>query len=142
MIQLLGVDADLILVAALVFVAIVVALLSRIGLLPKKSLPYVGAALLAAIGWAVFRNWGAKAEKKVLDQHRDDLRKLEPPLDAARTAFAGREEALRAADAEIARHEEALKRRALRAQAKPADRPTVDQMSAQEVLDEFRKAFP
>lgn len=135
-------DGDLLLVGALVFTAIVVVLLSRLGFLPKKSLPYIGATLLGVIGLGVFRKWRSSAERQALEDDRNRLRALEPELEEKRKRFQASEDAYRQVQAEIDRREEALQRRALLAEAEPADRDTVEQLSAEEVFERYRRAFP
>ena len=141
MTKLLMPNFDLLLVAALVFVAIVVMLLSRIGLLPKKSVPYVAAALLATIGIALFKSWKRKAELNVLDDNREKLRAQERVAEDARKRLAADEAALAPIDAEIQRVEAAQQRLVLVAYARDAARRReIEAMSDEEVFRQLAEA--
>ncbi len=140
--KLVGPDADVLVVAGLVFVVIVLVVLSRIGLLPKKSLPYVGVTLLGALGVAVFRRWRSAAERRVLDDRRDTLVKLEGDAQKARERLEAGDQAYRDVQAEIHRQEEALQKRSLLAQAENAGkRQEIETMSGEEVFKRFRETF-
>lgn len=141
MTKLLMPNLDLLLVAVLVFVAIVVALLSRIGLLPKKSIPYVAAALLATIGFALFKSWKRKAELNVLEDNRKKLRAQEQVAEEARKKLAADEAAMAPIDAEIQRVEAAQQRRVLVADARDAARRReIEALSDEEVFRQLTEA--
>ena len=141
MTKLLMPNLDLLFVAALVFVAIVVMLLSRIGLLPKKSVPYVAVALLATIGLALFKSWKRKAEFNVLEENRKKLRAQEQVAEEARKKLAADEAALVPIDAEIQRLEAAQQRRVLLADARDAARRReIEAMSDDEVFRQLEEA--
>ena len=57
----------------LVVVALVVLLISRMGLLPSKSLPYVAGALLAIFGLAIAKRWRDKGLRDEAEKRRKSL---------------------------------------------------------------------
>lgn len=71
----------MILVAAGVFFAV------RIGVLPKKSAPFVAVALLAAFGFSMYRQKHAKNLQAVLKQKEKELKKREARLNELREQF-------------------------------------------------------
>jgi hypothetical protein len=71
----------MILVAAGVFFAV------RIGVLPKKSAPFVAVALLAAFGFSMYRQKHAKNLQAVLREKEKELKKREARLNELREQF-------------------------------------------------------
>ena len=71
----------MILVAAGVFFAV------RIGVLPKKSAPFVAVALLAAFGFSMYRQKHAKNLQAVLKEKEKELKKREARLNELREQF-------------------------------------------------------
>jgi hypothetical protein len=71
----------LILVSAGVFFAV------RIGVLPKKSAPFVAVAVLAAIGFSMYRQKHAKNLHNVLKEKEKELKKREERLKELKTNF-------------------------------------------------------
>src|SRR5688572_21469464 len=71
----------MILVAAGVFFAV------RIGVLPKKSAPFVAVALLAAIGFSMYRQKHARNLQAVLKEKEKELKKREAKLNELREQF-------------------------------------------------------
>lgn len=98
---------DVTLALGLIAVALVVFLLARMEVLPRKSLPYVAAGLAGAFGIGVFNAWRRRAAK-------DDLARAEQAVKAARARLPGlkaqSEAAARTAEALDAQH--ALQREA------------------------------
>ncbi len=64
----------LILIAAAVFFAV------RIGVLPKKSAPFVAVALLAAAGFSVYRQKHARNLQAILKEKEQELKKRDEVL--------------------------------------------------------------
>jgi uncharacterized membrane protein len=64
---------DIAIAGILVAVALVVVLISRTGLLPSKSLPYIAGALLGVVFVALGKRMKKKAILAEADKRRDDL---------------------------------------------------------------------
>ncbi len=140
---LLSEHIDLLVAGGLIAVALVIYFLSRLRLLPKKSLPFVAGALLGVVGIGIWR-------AKRTDALRQELKRKEKELDALKqrseTLRDGSEEAERALQAAIAageRQREALMRNIMRnEQATEAARARIDEIPDSQLADEFVRMFP
>lgn len=97
---LTGAATDLWLAVGLFVAAFGVLLLTRIGMLPKKSIPYVLLAVGGAFGWAWFRSRQARGLRQQLEKERRRLEGMEGRAAALRQqlgASEGRLDATRAA---------------------------------------------
>lgn len=106
--SLAGAAADLSLAVGLVIAAAGIILLTRIGMLPKKSLPYALLAVGGAFGLAWFKTRQARGLRRKLEEERRRLGDVEARaaklrqqlgasdarLDAARAAFEARHTAI------------------------------------------------
>ena len=71
---------DITIALAVVAVAVVVFFAVRIGVLPKKSAPFVAVALLAAIGFSAYRERHARNLHGVLKKKEAELRRKDQEL--------------------------------------------------------------
>jgi Skp family chaperone for outer membrane proteins len=83
--QILAPDIAIALVLMLVSAGVFFAV--RIGVLPKKGAPFVAVALLAAIGFSMYRQKHAKNLHKVLKEKEKELKKREERLKELKTQF-------------------------------------------------------
>lgn len=81
--SLLNLSVDLSLAVGLVIAAVGIIVLTRIGLLPKKSVPYVVLAVGGAFGIAWFKKRQADGLRARLRAEEDRLKALEGRLSAA-----------------------------------------------------------
>jgi Skp family chaperone for outer membrane proteins len=71
---------DITIALAVVVVAVAVFFAVRIGVLPKKSAPFVAVALLAAIGFSAYRERHARNLHAVLKKKEEELRRKDKEL--------------------------------------------------------------
>ena len=79
---------DLIIALGLIGIVIVVFLLSRMKLLPKKTLPYIALALLAGLGIAYFKTRKDDNVKKEIERLKEDIKKREAKVEELKKADA------------------------------------------------------
>jgi len=72
---------DVTIAVVLILVGLTVFLISRIGMLPKKSLPFIAAAFLGAIGVSVFHQWRRNKLLKEIDERKESADKRKAELD-------------------------------------------------------------
>ena len=106
--SVLGQYLDVIIAGALLLVGGVIFLLSRINILPKKSLPYVAAAIAGAVGLGIFSQWRrskligelderkkkADERKKELDTQKQELERLSARVDEKKSEVDARDAGL------------------------------------------------
>lgn len=139
----LGERLDLLVAGGLIAIAAVLYILSRIRLLPKKSLPFVAGALLAVLGIGIWRAKRTDALREELKRKQKELEALKKRADTLRDGSEEAEQELRAAIAEGEREREALMRNILRnEQGTEVARERVDALPDDQLLDEFMRAFP
>lgn len=133
---------DIGIAVVLVAIALVVILIARMGILPKKSLPYVAAALAGVTGIAVFQRIKAKGLAKELEARRRALQDLEGRLAQTRARFEASDQTQAAVRAELQRQEEAVQKAILVARANTdAQRQEIDNLSGEEVFRRFDEVF-
>jgi phenylalanyl-tRNA synthetase alpha subunit len=133
---------DIYIALGLVVIVVVVYLLSRMKLLPKKSLPYLLIGLGALLGLAIFRALKKdkileeiNKQKEEIEKRKEKLKELEKDADAAKNK-------LDEIDAELERKREAHEKQALlEAEELKKEKERIKNLSGGELLDEFAKAF-
>lgn len=98
---LFNLSVDLSLAVGLIIAAIGIVLLTRIGLLPKKSVPYVLLAVGGAFGLAWFKRRQARGLRKRLQEEERRLKALEARLAEAGARLGESDARLEATRAEV-----------------------------------------
>jgi len=140
--RFLGGYADLVIAGGLVLIAIVVFLLSRMGLLPKKSIPIVAGALLGAFGIVIWRQRRTQIMRARLEELEKELKIREDKVKNLRAGSLASETELRKAQAELSAQRAALQQSILQVDASTkAERERIDRLDTNEVADEFVRRF-
>jgi Skp family chaperone for outer membrane proteins len=134
---------DLMIAALLALVVIAVFLLTRMKLLPSKSIPYVLGGGLALIGVAVARKYLADHLNEKLKQREKELKQREKDIDRLRQSSQASETELRRRQAELEAQREAFQRNILELRAaEQAEVKRVQEMDREKLNEEFMKLFP
>lgn len=140
--RFLGGYADLVIAGGLVLIAIVVFLLSRMNLLPKKSLPIVAGALVGAFGIVIWRQRRIQIMRDRLKELEKELKTREDKVKELRAGSLASETELRKAQAELSAQRAALQQSILQVDARTkAERERIDRLDTNEVADEFVRRF-
>jgi len=133
---------DIYIALGLIFIVIVVYLLSRMKLLPKKSLPYLLLGLGAFLGLAFLR---ARKRDKILEEiemQKKEIQKRKQKLEDLEKKSDIAKHKLDEIDAELERKREAHEKQALlETEALKKEKERIKNLSGSELLDEFAKAF-
>ncbi len=98
---LFNLSADISLAIGLIIAGIAIALLGRMGILPKKTIPYAILAAGAAVGLAWFRARKRGALRKQLEEQEKELKALEERMIESRDRFTASDEHLNEVRAEV-----------------------------------------
>jgi nitrate reductase NapE component len=140
--RFLGGYADLVIAGGLVLIAIVVFLLSRMGLLPKKSIPIVAGALVGAFGIVIWRQRRTQIMRARLEELEKELKIREGKVKQLRDGSLASETELRKAQAELSAQRTALQQSILQVDARTKEeRERIDRLDTNEVADEFVRRF-
>ncbi|MFL5493819.1 MAG: hypothetical protein ACJ8DC_05460 [Gemmatimonadales bacterium] len=140
--RFLGGYADLVIAGGLVLIAIVVFLLSRMGLLPKKSLPIVAGALVGVFGFTIWRERRTRDMRARLDELEKQLKEREKKVQELRDGSLASEAELRKAQADLTAQRAALQQSILQVDAKTkAEQERIERLDTNEVADEFVRRF-
>lgn len=140
--RFLGGYADLVIAGGLILIAIVVFLLSRMGLLPKRSLPIVAGALVGAFGIVIWRERRTRIMRARLEELEKELKTREDKVKELRAGSLASETELRKAQAELSAQRTALQQSILQVDARTREeRERIDRLDTNEVADEFVRRF-
>ena len=139
---MIGIGNDLVIALGLVGIVVVTFIISKIGILPKKSLPFVAAGLAAIFGITLFRESRIKGLRKDLDEREKRLREQEEKLKGLKDKYGASEAELNKALAELEKQRRAYERSLLEIKAKnEEEKKRIDELPDDEVFKEFREAF-
>jgi septal ring factor EnvC (AmiA/AmiB activator) len=103
-------STDLIIALGLIGIVIIIFIVYRLGVLPKKSIPFILAAVAAVCGWSWFQNYRLRSLKKELEKREEDLRIQEQRLEELKKNFEITEEQLQTAQHELDQQRSAYKK--------------------------------
>ena len=134
-------DVDTFIALGLIGIVIVTFLIYRMGLLPKKSLPFVVGGLLAVFGIYLFRSAKRNGLKKELEKRGKELQE-EKKLAEMKANLNVSEEELAQAQVELDNQRAAVKKAMLLNEAEnKAEKERIDNLSTEETFDEFDQVF-
>ena len=133
---------DIAIAGVLLVIALVTVVISKMGLLPKKLLPYLAVGLGTAFTIAWLRRWG-------LNRHSDDAKKQEEALAEQEGRLAQAQPGLAATDQQLAQARAALEaRRAALAKdsllinaTSAEDKKKIDALQGEELFAKYREQF-
>lgn len=132
---------DLIIALGLIGIVIVVFLLSRMKLLPKKTLPYIALALLAGLGIAYFKTRKDDNVKKEIERLKEDIKKREAKVEELKKTDAINVEKLNTISGEIDNKLATHARETLKEKANlEEEKKRLENLTDMEVFEEYRKA--
>lgn len=133
---------DLIIAFGLIGIIIVVFLISRIGILPRKSLPFVAAALAGAFGIALFRKYRTDRIKEDIKKLEGELENKEKRLSAIKENYNASEQKLNEMKSDLERSRDAYQKEILHINEKnKEEKELIDKLSGEELHDKFLKSF-
>ena len=126
----------------LIVVAIVVIVASRMGVLPKKSLPFVAGALASVFGFSLFKKWQDKSRRSALEQKEKELGDIATRAQATAAATSAADVQRTAALAELQRQKEAAQKERLLIQARTAaEKEAISKLQGEELFEKFVEVF-
>ena len=126
----------------LIVVAIVVIVASRMGVLPKKSLPFVAGALASVFGFSLFKKWQDKSRRSALEQKEKELGDITTRAQATAAATSAADVQRTAALAELQRQKEAAQKVGLLIQARTAaEKEAISKLQGEELFEKFVEVF-
>ncbi len=139
---MIGGYMDLIVAGALVVIVLITLLVSRMGLLPTKSLPFVLGALAAIMGFSIWRETRMKGLKNKLEKQEEALKKREEKLKELKQTYDASEEQLKNARMELENIRKAYRKALLQLKAEnEREKERIDNLEGDELLNEFMSAF-
>jgi septal ring factor EnvC (AmiA/AmiB activator) len=133
-------DYDLLVALGLIVIVVFVLFLVKIGLLPKKSLPFVLGAMLGIFGFSLWREHRMKKLRQELWKREAELKKREEILKKLKEDYQASEQELAKARAELQKHREAYQKAILQLNAQnEQEKERIDQLFGDALQDEFSK---
>lgn len=133
---------DLTIAFGLIGIAVIVFLLSRMGVLPKKSLPYVAAALVGVFGLVLFRKSRERGLRNRLKEEEERLEALEERANATRVAVEESNQQLDEALFTLQQRKEATQKEILLIRAEnEKKKQEIENLSRDEVFIRFAETF-
>ena len=136
------IDIDLIIAFVIIGIVLAVFLLSKINLLPKKSLPFIIAGLAGALGITLFQKNRMKGLRKELDEREKKLREKEEKLKKLKDNYSASEKHLQQANAELEKQRAAYQKTILQIKAEnEEEKERINRLSGEDLHNEFLEAF-
>ncbi len=137
------VPGDLWLALGLIAIIAISVIGSRIGVLPKKSVPYVATAVGGALAATLLRRWLLRAELKEFQQAKAEAERVGRELDAMKKEYAmsqqKRDQAAAEYEAKIAAHRENLLLIDARTEARKREIEAMSEDEQDRLIAEFVK---
>lgn len=132
---------DLIIALGLIGIVVVVFLLSRMKLLPKKTLPYIALALAAGLGIAYFKARQQDKVKKEIERLKEEIKKREARVEELKKVDTINVEKLKEISGEIDNKLAVHERETLKEKAElEEEKKRLENLTDMEVFEEYRKA--
>ena len=131
-------DIDTYIAFGLIGIVIVAFLISRMGILPKKSLPFIVGGLVGVSGLIIFRKWRTNGLLKDLKKREEELKKMEERLKLLKEQYGASEQELEKARAELDDQRAAYEKNIILIQAKnKQERERINALEGEELHGEF-----
>lgn len=135
-------DIDTYIAFGLVAIAVVVFLISQMGILPKKSLLFVVAALAGVFGITLFRKHRVNSLLKDLKSREDQLKKREEELKELKEGYSISEQKLQEVKAKLERQRAAYEKTIMQIKAEnKKEKERIDNLSGDKLHEEFLNAL-
>jgi biopolymer transport protein ExbB/TolQ len=131
---------DLYVAFGLLFVVIVVFIASRVGILPKKSIPILLGALAGVLGLRLLKKWQGRALDGQIKELQDRIAKRDVDLQALEAQSEVSHQELAAARAALDQQLAAAQKQSLALEAADkAEKERIARLSTDATIDEFQK---
>ena len=135
-------DTSTLIALGLIGIVVVIFLIDRMGVLPRKSLPYIAAALAGAFGIALFRGYRSDQAKERIKKQEEELAKREQNLKVLKDTYNASDQVLQKMQADLEAQRAAARNDLLQIQAgNKAEKDRIDKLSGDELHDETRKVL-
>lgn len=133
---------DLLIAFGLIGIIIMLYLIYRLQILPKKSLPYLAATLAGVFGFAFFKKWRSDKLNGELKELEKELKKKEEKLKEIKNTYEVSDREMKKFEAELDQHRKAYEKEILLIRAeKKGKKEEIERLSGDDLHDTFRKAF-
>lgn len=133
---------DIAVALGLIAIAVIVLLLARMEVLPKKSLPYVAAALVSALTFGLFKAWRKSENAKDYEKKKAELDRLRREATDLGEKYENAHAETERIKAEVDRAEEIHGKVILQSEARTADeKDKIDGLHGDALRQEFMKRF-
>ena len=133
---------DTLIAIGLIVLLIGAFLTSRNRALPKKSLPFIIAALAGVVGIALFRNRRALSLRQDLKRREEEINALEKKLQGLKKRYGVSEEKRQELRAELEQQRTAYEQTILQIKAEnKKEKERIDRLAGEELHQEFRDAL-
>jgi len=126
----------------LIGIVIVIFLLNRLGVLPKKSIPYVAGAMLALFGIHIFREWRSNKLRGDIEELEKQIKEKEKNLKKLKEKYGVSDQELQKVTAELERLKSSYEQTILQLKEKNKElKQRIDGLTGEDLHNEFRDAF-
>jgi hypothetical protein len=131
---------DLLVAFGLIALGLVAVLLYRMGFLPKKSLPFVAAAIAGIVGWRIFKGRREAALRAEIKRIEGAIAERARELDALAVRAGTADEEVLAARAALEKQKAAVAKELLLLEERSAERRReIEAMGTNQVFEELRR---
>jgi uncharacterized protein HemX len=139
---MMGLFPDITIAVVVLVIAVVILLVARMGILPKKSLPYIAAALAGAIGIALFRKLRQQDLQNELRRQEQDLKGLQTRVQQTQPSVDAADQQLTQALADLQRQKEATQKEMLLIQANTAEeKAAIGSLQGEDLFRKYDQVF-
>lgn len=135
-------DFDLYIAYGIIGIVLIAFILSRMGVLPKKTLPFIIGALAAVFGLSLFQQRRLRSLRKDLEQREKVLKEKEEKLKELQNGYQASEQQLAQVKAELAILKAAYEKALLQIEFENnKEKERIDKLSGDELLAEVRSVL-
>jgi len=137
----ISVFPDITIAVIVLIIVVAIVLVARMGILPKKSLPYLAAGLAGVFGIALFRKL-RQQDLHDLRQREQGLKELEARMRQTRSGVDAADQQLTQALADLQRQKEATQKEMLLIQANTdAEKAAIGALQGEDLFRKFDQVF-
>ena len=133
---------DMYIAVGLLITTFAILILSRINLLPKKSLPFVIAAVVGLFGWSILRRKRTKELQSQIKKREEKIKNLLKDLDRLKDKYGASSAKLEEIKTELEIQKSAHEKEILNINKKhKTESDRIDNLSGQELHNEYADVF-
>ena len=139
---MISVFPDITIAVIVLIIVVAIVLVARMGILPKKSLPYLAAGLAGVFGIALFRKLRQQDLQNDLRQREQGLKELEARMRQTRSGVDAADQQLTQALADLQWQKEATQKEMLLIQANTdAEKAAIGALQGEDLFRKFDQVF-